>query len=52
MSMQSDESQEARQAAKFAHYGIAAAAEALEDAGFKDGSGLDYDMTVSISASR
>lgn len=37
--------QEARQAAKFAHYGLAASEEALEDAGFKGGRGLDPDMT-------
>ena len=36
---------EAKQAAKFAHYGLAAAAEALEDAGFKDGKGLNCEVT-------
>ncbi|RMZ83203.1 hypothetical protein DV738_g1304, partial [Chaetothyriales sp. CBS 135597] len=36
---------ELRQTAKFAQYGLAAAAEALEDAGFKAGQGLDADMT-------
>jgi 3-oxoacyl-(acyl-carrier-protein) synthase len=41
--------QEKRQAAQFAHYGLAASAEALEDAGFKDGKGLEPEMTVCIS---
>ena len=36
---------ELRQTAKFAQYGLAASAEALEDAGFKDGTGLDPEMT-------
>ena len=39
--------QEIRQTAKFAQYGLAASAEALKDAGFEDGKGLDPDMTVS-----
>lgn len=34
-----------RQSAKFAHYGLAASAEALADAGFPDGEGLDSEMT-------
>lgn len=38
--------QELRQTAKFAQYGLAASAEALKDAGFEDGKGLDVDMTV------
>lgn len=37
--------QEMRQAAKFTQYALAASEEALEDAGFKDGSGLEPDMT-------
>jgi hypothetical protein len=40
--------QERRQAAQFAHYALAASAEALEDAGYKDGKGLDCEMTVRI----
>ncbi|RMZ74790.1 hypothetical protein DV737_g5732, partial [Chaetothyriales sp. CBS 132003] len=36
---------ELRKTAKFAQYGLAAAAEALEDAGFKAGNGLDAEMT-------
>lgn len=40
-----------RQAAKFAHYGLAAAEEALNDAGFANGNGLDADMTVSFQQS-
>ncbi|RMZ90732.1 hypothetical protein DV736_g2031, partial [Chaetothyriales sp. CBS 134916] len=36
---------ELRQTAKFAQYGLAAVAEALEDAGFKEGHGLDPEMT-------
>ena len=43
---ETDVIQERRQAAKFAHYGLAASAEALEDAGFKDGKGLDPEMMV------
>ena len=35
---------ELRQTAKFAQFGLAASAEALEDAGFKDGVGLDSEM--------
>jgi 3-oxoacyl-(acyl-carrier-protein) synthase len=40
--------QEIRQAAKFAQYGLAATDEALRDAGFEGGKGLDGDMTVSV----
>lgn len=36
---------EIRQTALFAQYGLAASAEALEDAGFADGKSLDPDMT-------
>lgn len=36
---------ETKQAARFAHYGLAAAAEALHDAGFTDAQGLDPNMT-------
>ncbi|EXJ93046.1 3-oxoacyl-[acyl-carrier-protein] synthase II [Capronia epimyces CBS 606.96] len=36
---------ELRQTAKFAQYGLAAAAEALKDAGFDGGKGLDPEMT-------
>lgn len=36
---------EIRQSAKFAHYGLAASAEALGDAGFAGGHGLDAEMT-------
>ncbi|OAP61831.1 beta-ketoacyl-acyl-carrier-protein synthase II [Fonsecaea erecta] len=36
---------ELRQTAKFAQYALAASAEALQDAGFKDGKGLDPEMT-------
>ncbi|KAK5078723.1 Mitochondrial beta-keto-acyl synthase [Lithohypha guttulata] len=36
---------EIRQAAKFAQYGLAASAEALRDAGFPDGVGLEPEMT-------
>ncbi|OAL38483.1 beta-ketoacyl-acyl-carrier-protein synthase II [Fonsecaea nubica] len=36
---------ELRQTAKFAQYALAASAEALQDAGFKDGKGLDQEMT-------
>lgn len=36
---------EIRQSAKFAHYGLAASAEALADAGFPNGEGLDAEMT-------
>ncbi|KAK5265206.1 Mitochondrial beta-keto-acyl synthase [Exophiala xenobiotica] len=38
-------STELRQTAKFAQYGLAASAEALKDAGFEDGKGLDPEMT-------
>ncbi|KAK5280309.1 Mitochondrial beta-keto-acyl synthase [Exophiala xenobiotica] len=38
-------STELRQTAKFAQYGLAASAEALKDAGFEDGRGLDPEMT-------
>ncbi|EXJ90911.1 3-oxoacyl-[acyl-carrier-protein] synthase II [Capronia coronata CBS 617.96] len=38
-------STELRQTARFAQYGLAAAAEALDDAGFDDGKGLDPEMT-------
>ncbi|RVX66992.1 hypothetical protein B0A52_09206 [Exophiala mesophila] len=38
-------STELRQTAKFAQYGLAASAEALKDAGFDQGQGLDPDMT-------
>lgn len=37
--------QELRQTAKFAQYGLAASSEALKDAGFEDGKGLDPEMT-------
>lgn len=43
-----DRLQEIRQAAKFAQYGLAATDEALRDAGFAGGKGLDGDMTVSM----
>jgi len=36
---------ELRQTAKFAQYGLAASAEALKDAGFEGGKGLDPEMT-------
>lgn len=36
---------ELRQTAKFAQYALAASAEALSDAGFQDGKGLDPEMT-------
>ena len=36
---------EQRQTAKFAQYGLAASAEALSDAGFDEGKGLDPEMT-------
>ncbi|KAJ9640783.1 Mitochondrial beta-keto-acyl synthase [Knufia peltigerae] len=36
---------ELRQTAKFAQYGLAASSEALKDAGFEDGKGLDPEMT-------
>ncbi|KIX03768.1 beta-ketoacyl-acyl-carrier-protein synthase II [Rhinocladiella mackenziei CBS 650.93] len=36
---------ELRQTAKFAQYGLAASSEALKDAGFEDGKGLDAEMT-------
>ena len=45
-----DLEQEKRQTALFAQYGLAAAAEALDDAGFKDGNGLTSEMTVIGSA--
>ncbi len=38
-------SQELRQTAKFDQYGLAASAEALKDAGFEGGKGLDPEMT-------
>ncbi|KIV82847.1 beta-ketoacyl-acyl-carrier-protein synthase II, variant 1 [Exophiala sideris] len=38
-------STELRQTAKFAQYGLAASAEALKDAGFENGNGLDPEMT-------
>ncbi|KAK4935566.1 Mitochondrial beta-keto-acyl synthase [Elasticomyces elasticus] len=38
-------STELRQTAKFAQYGLAASAEALKDAGFENGEGLDPEMT-------
>ncbi|KAI1625106.1 3-oxoacyl-synthase II [Exophiala viscosa] len=38
-------STELRQTAKFAQYGLAASAEALKDAGFENGKGLDSEMT-------
>jgi 3-oxoacyl-[acyl-carrier-protein] synthase II len=36
---------ELHQSPLFTHYGLAASAEALSDAGFKDGKGLDPEMT-------
>lgn len=38
--------QEIRQSAKFTQYGLAAATEALQDAGFEGGEGLNREMTV------
>ena len=37
---------ELRQTAKFTQYGLAAAEEALADAGFENGKGLEPEMTV------
>lgn len=51
MNLCADMEQEIRQAAKFAQYGLAATEEALRDAGFEGGKGIDGEMTVSMALS-